>query len=911
MADDQVEVHVVSHTHWDREWYLTREQFRLRLVDLVDHVLDRLDSDPRFTAFHLDGQTIVLEDYLEVRPEHEERLRGHVAAGRLLVGPWYVMPDQFLVSGEALVRNLALGHRIAERFGKAMPVGYIPDPFGHVAQMPQILRQLGLDNAVLWRGVGGSKAESLWEGLDGSRVLLLHLPREGYANAMRLPSLPPDEMRSRARELLAREGARSSVGQVLFMAGVDHVEPHPGLTDLVDCLAAEPGARARLSTLPAYVEGVRWALGARGGPDLLETVRGELRGGQDHAFLLPGVLSARSHLKLANARAQTALEVWAEPLSVFAWMLGEPYPSGLLAYGWKTLLQNHPHDSICGCSVDAVHAENLTRFARATEVAEGVAERALAALARRVEPPPEGALRVVLVNTDAAPYRGVVTGTVELPFASADPGRTVAPERLDRPARLVPRDARLTAVTDADGRRVAFQVLAEEDVLVHLTSRFEPPWPVRARRLQLAIWVPAVPACGYAACDLRLAVGEAAAAPPAPAPVASGEDWMDNGLVRVAAGPDGTLEVRDLRRAAVYSRCGELEDAGDVGDEYTFSPPVSDRLVTSAEARLPVVRRIEPGPLRATLRIDLELPVPSAATDDRCGRRDDTVMLPVSIRVSLEAGSPRVEWTMTVDNAARDHRLRVLFPTAAATVTSARAATAFGVVDRPARPSPPPPGALEDPVGTAPLQGFVDAGDGQAGVFVLAEGLAEYEVVAEPGPARVAITLLRCVGALSRDGLRTRRGHAGPALPTPGAQCPGRHIFRFAMVPRGAPPEAGQLYAWSRAFLVPPRMVAAPDAAGTTQAPRSFLRIEPEQAGVALSAVKKTDDRDSLVVRIFNPQDTEARVRIHAGTGLAQAFALDLLERRETELLLGGGAAEAVLGPARIATFELVPTRSL
>src|SRR5439155_475095 len=191
-----------------------------------------------------------------------------------------------------------------------------------------------------------------------------------------------------------------------------------------------------------------------------------------------------------------------------------------------------------------------------------------------------------------------------------------------------------------------------------------------------------------------------------------------------AARPDGTLEVRDLRRAAVYSRCGELEDAGDVGDEYTFSPPVSDRLVTSAEARLPVVRRIEPGPLRATLRIDLELPVPSAATDDRCGRRDDTVMLPVSIRVSLEAGSPRVEWTMTVDNAARDHRLRVLFPTAAATVTSARAATAFGVVDRPARPSPPPPGALEDPVGTAPLQGFVDARDGQAGVFVLPAGRA-------------------------------------------------------------------------------------------------------------------------------------------------------------------------------------------
>ena len=165
-----IDVHLISHTHWDREWYLTREQFRLRLIDLVDRVLEMLRADSGYAYFHLDGQTIVLEDYLELHPENADEIRGLIRSGRLLVGPWYVMPDEFLVSGESLVRNLALGHRIARAFGGSMPVGYLPDLFGHVGQMPQILRQFGLDNAILWRGFGGPPAEYWWESPDGSRV---------------------------------------------------------------------------------------------------------------------------------------------------------------------------------------------------------------------------------------------------------------------------------------------------------------------------------------------------------------------------------------------------------------------------------------------------------------------------------------------------------------------------------------------------------------------------------------------------------------------------------------------------------------------------------------------------------------------------------------------------------------------
>ena len=259
-----IDVHLISHTHWDREWYLTREQFRLRLVDLVDRVLDMLAGDGGYACFHLDGQTIVLEDYLELHPERADEIRALIRSGRLLVGPWYVMPDEFLVSGESLVRNLALGHRIAREHGGSMPVGYLPDLFGHVGQMPQLLRQFGLDNAILWRGFGGPQAEYWWEAPDGSRVLMMHLPGEGYCNATRI-ALVPDQMVARTEAVIEREQARSKYGVVLLMNGVDHIEPQDTIPALVSALQ-ERSHRIRHSTLPAYVDAVREGSVRDGGP---------------------------------------------------------------------------------------------------------------------------------------------------------------------------------------------------------------------------------------------------------------------------------------------------------------------------------------------------------------------------------------------------------------------------------------------------------------------------------------------------------------------------------------------------------------------------------------------------------------------------------------------------------------------
>ena len=242
---EQLNIIVVPHTHWDREWYQTFQQFRMRLVRALDRLLDILDRDPHFSNFMLDGQTIVLDDYLEVRPEQEERLKRHTRSGRIAVGPWYLQPDEFLVSGESLERNLQIGLQRAAEFGEPMRVGYVPDCFGHIAQMPQILRGFDIHSAVFWRGVGADaqKSEFYWTAPDGTRVLVVHLAdSRGYSNAAVMP-LSPQEFTTRVELLTANLLPKVTTSTLLFMNGSDHQEPQDRLPTAIEA------ANARLSSL--------------------------------------------------------------------------------------------------------------------------------------------------------------------------------------------------------------------------------------------------------------------------------------------------------------------------------------------------------------------------------------------------------------------------------------------------------------------------------------------------------------------------------------------------------------------------------------------------------------------------------------------------------------------------------------
>ncbi|MFH1524253.1 MAG: hypothetical protein ABIF04_04760, partial [Chloroflexota bacterium] len=382
-------LHVISHTHWDREWYRTFQQFRLKLVHLVDGLLDLLKADPKFKFFMLDGQTIVLDDYLLMRPEKEAILRKHIQKGRILIGPWHILPDMFLVGPEAHIRNLLQGDRTARQFGSKMMVGYIPDPFGHPGQTPQILRGFGIETSCLWRGLDEEPAEFWWQSPDGSRVMMVNL-RESYSNGAGLPA----ENLPAFAEALSAQGAllaaHSAVSDQLIMLGTDHMEPPPNTSNAI--AYANKNLRDMHvihSTPPDFVAAVKNSLKRQKAK--IPTVVGELRACR-RMHLLPGVLSTRMWIKQRNQACETLMEKWVEPFVAFEELVASgkgqnqtlKHKSEIIRQTWLLLMENHPHDSICGCSIDQVHDEMKVRFDQVEQIGEEITRQSLEAIAAAV-----------------------------------------------------------------------------------------------------------------------------------------------------------------------------------------------------------------------------------------------------------------------------------------------------------------------------------------------------------------------------------------------------------------------------------------------------------------------------------------------------------------------------------------------
>jgi mannosylglycerate hydrolase len=798
---------VVPHTHWDREWYLPLEDFRIRLAQVVDELIEALAArgEHRFT---LDGQAILVEDYLEIRPEMEDRLRSLLASGRVETGPSYVLPDEFLVGGESLVRNLLHGRAVCARYG-ATPaeVGYLPDSFGHPGQLPQVLRGFGLETFVFSRGLGEERelvgGRFRWRAPDGSEVLALPQPVDYAAGASlghSRRSAEADPARNAAdrveQVLRAEEPMLADPGfrDLLLGNGYDHSALQDDLPEVLAALRElKPGVDVRLALLSEYAR----AVAAEDGD--LPAFEGELAGGA-RANVLRGVNSSRMYLKQANACCEREL-AGAETLCALALLTrpGFRHPRGELRLAWRELLRNQPHDSICGCSVDEVHDDMGQRFRTALQIARRVADLALHALGgawpagdNELEPHLHaGAYRWAYRPSPGGPVRAdSVTGTASfvntLPFARR--------------------------------RLVALELPGDAD-LRHL--QVEPHPGGRRAWLELAL-------DGFSAATVS--VGDS---PPRPAPEvarAVDERSIESRRYRVTAASDGTLTVLDRLSGATVDGLNRLEDVADRGDSYTFCPVDGDRPRTPRAARARVTAA---GPVWAELELSYELELPAELAPGRRERAAATVACPIVTRVRLAAGSDRIEFTTRVANRASDHRLRVRFP-CPGRVETVRAEGHFAVVTRAPRPVSGE-SWFEPPHHTNHALGAVAAG----GLVVLARGLPEYEATQR---GELALTLLRCVGWLSRDDLSTRRGGAGPELPVPGAQCHGDHVFEYA-VELGDPGDA-ELLRHSQDY----RFDFVEGAPG--------VQLEspvPEIDGdVVFSALKAAEDGSGVILRVFD-----------------------------------------------------------
>ena len=890
-----IDVAIVPHTHWDREWYAPFQTFRVRLVTLIDQLVDLLERDDTYERFLLDGQTVVLDDYLEVRPEMEPRIAALVRAGRVQVGPWMVLMDEFMVSGETMIRDLQLGIARAEQIGAVMEVGYLPDMFGHVAQMPQILRLAGLEHAVVWRGVplAIDRTAFWWVAPDGSTVRAEYL-YGSYSNGRDLPK-DATALVARARGYEAELGpARLPGGGMLLMNGTDHQLPQPWLGQVVaEANDAQDDYRFTVTSLPEY-------LARQPSPDHLPRWHGELRSGA-RANVLMGVASNRVDVHQACAAAERAIERLAEPACALL-LPPDRHPTRLLAIGWRNLVLNSAHDSSCACSADDVVDAVIVRYSEARHVGETLTRLALHELAARIDAAPgstvvwnparrerSGLVRITipgegpvhLVGDDGTPCPTQVIGSVGGEgFSATVVGTKVrwvlelirGPElaglsvgRVER-REVAPNDYEYTLYAVGPGETpIDLEDLRDELLALGdqgATLRFRQI--VAPARDAIALVGP-VPGFGW-----RTFMAVEGPGPDTAVRVEDDGDVLANEHLSVTVDPDdGTLTITTADGVTIQG-ANRFVDGGDGGDTYNYSPPADDRIVDRPTSVW--IETIERAPVRARVLVTAVYEIPRAAIGDErsCARRtDETEAVEIATTLELRAGERFLRIHVELDNRCRDHRLRAHFPLPVR-VEGSDAECAFAVVHRGLTAEG---GPNEVGLPTFVSRRFVDCSDGTMGVALLHDGLLEYEVVEGDSGQELALTLLRATGYLSRSELALRPNPAGPLMPLEGPQLQGRVAVDYAVLPHRGDWRAADLYAAADDLLVPLERVRGGGGERSLPAEGQALAVD----GAETSAVLR--EGDDLVVRVFNPAPEPSTASIVLNGTPARGTIVDLRGR--------------------------------
>ncbi len=648
-------IYYYSGTHWDREWYQSFQGFRYRLVPMMNDLIEVLESQPDFAVFHLDGQTIVLEDFLEIEPGKRARLQKLIQDKRLIIGPWYVMPDEYLLSGESLIRNLIKGIHISSEWGaEAWKYGYLCDIFGHIAQMPQIFNGFGISHAAIGRGVNDHTvpAHFLWRSPDGSECITFKLQDEGLYGAFLVAlndadskKLSGEEKDAFLKERINFELNRSPFSVHLLMDSCDHGHIRKDTNEVLAMLERlYPEAEFKhvnIEQMGVQLEQYRGQMIVRTG-ELNEPTKKK-----GFNRLLPNILSSYYPLKQANDNCQTLLEKWVEPLTALAALKGHSIQKTYVDLAWKYLLQNHPHDSICGCSIDQVHKDMSYRF----DQSAGISDQLIRDVMDRE------ASKFVAVEGS---WRNVVSIWNPLPFAR----RTVVTVDID----LYTRYPFTNEVHYGYEVKNSFKLHNHlgEEVPYGLVS-MRKNWKHRSFNRKVGeynrhtvTFEADLPAMGYAEYDVVPFVGTCRYLEV----MSRHEREVENEHLKLTVGHDGTISIYNKANGSRYEHLLSYLDDGEIGDGYNHANPVEDRLISSYGAPC-LIERIENGPVRTVFQITHTITVPSRMEQLPYGfvRSSDPTVLTIRSKIGLSQGASYVDVETMVTNNARDHRLRVSLPT--------------------------------------------------------------------------------------------------------------------------------------------------------------------------------------------------------------------------------------------------------
>ncbi|MBG8069909.1 alpha-mannosidase [Enterococcus faecium] len=866
-------VYIISHSHWDREWYMAYKQHHMRLIELIDDLLELFEVDPSFNSFHLDGQTIILDDYLQVRPEKRQAIQQAINEGKLRIGPFYILQDDFLISSESNVRNMLIGMEESRKWGTPVMLGYFPDTFGNMGQTPQLMKQAGISAAAFGRGVkpigfdnqvleaenySSQYSEMWWKGPDQTAIFGL-LFANWYSNGNEIP-VEKEAALAFWKQKLADAEQYASTNHLLMMNGVDHQPVQKDISKAIH-LANElfPDYEFIHSNFTDYLEAVQKDV-----PEDLGSVEGELTSQEtDGWYTLANTASARVYLKQWNTKVQRQLENITEPLATMAYEVSGNYPHDQLDYAWKTLMQNHPHDSICGCSVDSVHREMIPRFEKADEVGKYLAQDSLEQLTAAIDTTgfPKDSFPFVIVNTAGMDKTGEAEITIELERKRFAEG---IPEQLYQELENLPK--RKYHVETKSGATIP-AILSEETVQFGYDlpkDRFRVPY--MARMIKVTLPLENMPAFSWE--TFALVEGEAKAEEKETMIHQSGR-IIENGPLHLTIEKNGTITMEDRKNKRKLNNLHIFEDIGDIGNEYIFKQPFCDQPILSSNKENSEVKVLVDTPEIAKISILQEMEIPVSA-DERLEKEQQMVVefryrkaerskekriLQIKTIMTIRKDSKKIDFETTLDNQMKDHRLRVLFPTKLH-VEHHEADSIFEVVKRPNHVSK----SWENPTNPQHQQAFVNIHDEEYGVTVGNFGLNEYEVTED---GQIAVTLLRSVGELGDWGY----------FPTPEAQCLGEHRFNYSIELHG-PEEKFSTYLHAYAAQIPFSTQQIKHHEGTLISKQQYLTIKSET--FAITALKRSKFSDKVVVRGFNMSSHLEKLEITKDNG--KTVILNLLE---------------------------------
>jgi len=923
----------LPHTHWDREWYLPFERFREKLVQLIDQLTKIMNDNPNYKYFLLDGQTIVLEDYFETRGENPE-LRKLIKEGRIGIGPWYILPDEFLVSGEAIIRNLKKGFEISRHFGaEPVKVGYLPDMFGHISQMPQILRGFGIDIAVVWRGTPKmDKNQFRWQTRDGSSVLALYLPL-GYGVIFDLPE-SAEEFLKKLNLMFPLLKMRDESGVYLMMVGTDHWPPEPHLPELLNrAKELKKDWQMEMGTLEEYFAELKTRLNQVPG------YQGELRS-SEQTQILPAVDSSRLYLKEMNHRASALLEKYLEPMLTLDWIYSGEDRQGRLDYLWKLLLQNHPHDSICGCSVDSVHSEMENRFKKFFELSETLLKQTTASLGCPAglepnelsvwNPNPTSSPALLSLETDIFTEKDLI-----LEDESGKRSALERVERLDKEKLLyqfeIPGPLAWLAFswlspdqlfglfhnsihTRQEKDRLIIEIgLGEKSVNLPVRREFS-----RIKELVETEKISVVEVRLYQKPVYRMIAVVDGLQGPALSNfkvkrikgkkgnnLISSAKGLENQLLKISLGESGEINIQDQESGKEILM--EFSDRGDRGDSYNFDPVAGEDAIHQPEKF-----RSRSGPKGnnfATLELEHFYRIPVSLEPSRSRRSAKKNLLKIHSRVYLYAGLRRVDFETSFENTSQDHRLQVDF-WIPESVDSFQAESQFELVKRKIEkevpPSPPDSNDIfrllfggEGRYATSPVQNFACLEGQKLGMILAGRGLKEIgaEKDSAKNRTRLSFTLCRSIGFLARADLNFRNGLAGPPLPVPDAQCLRKFVWTYSLSFFTGAMESALVFNRAYPFVFPPLVFPGKS--------RVRLPFKIKTPKIILSALYPGKDR-RIVVRLFNSGSQAEKLEMEL-ENVSGAWPLSLEEKEisRPDFKLNHNLLETVLKPGEIFTLGL------